>query len=108
MRLDHIVWSVADLDAAQARVERELGVPVEAGRSHEGQGTHNRIVPLRGAYLELLAIRDREEAVASPVGALLVERIEAWLGPDHELPLRIIEGPPALRAIGIGAQTFSG
>ena len=143
---------------------------------------------MRGAYLELLAIRDREEAAASPVGALLLERIEAgdgfvawacrvddvdataqrlgtelytvrrgtrvgyltgvqealrepclpffgrsdrpppageaeltwlevagdrarieaWLGPDHGLPLRIVDGAPALRAIGIGAQTFSG
>ena len=188
MRLDHVVWGVGDLDAAQARVERELGLPVEPGGSHVGQGTHNRIVPLRGAYLELLAIRDREEAAASPVGALLLERIEAgdgfvawacrvddvdataqrlgtelytvrrgtrvgylagvqealrepclpffgrsdrpppageaeltwlevsgdrarieaWLGPDHGLPLRIVDGAPALRAIGIGAQTFSG
>ena len=80
MRLDHIIWGVGDLDAAQARVERELGLPVEPGGSHEEQGTHNRIVPLRGAYLELLAIRDREEAAASPVGALLLERIEAGDG----------------------------
>ena len=108
MLLDHVVWGVGDLDAAQARVERELGLPVEPGGSHVGQGTHNRIVPLRGAYLELLAIRDREEAAASPVGALLLERIEAWLGPDHGLPLRIVDGAPALRAIGIGTQTFSG
>ena len=35
-------------------------------------------------------------------------RIEAWLGPDHGLPLRIVDGAPALRAIGIGTQTFSG
>ena len=31
-------------------------------------------------------------------------RIEAWLGPDHGLPLRIVDGAPALRAIGIGAR----
>ena len=151
-----------------------------------GRATHNRIVPLRGAYLELLAIRDRDEAAASPVGALLLERIEAgdgfvawacrvddvdatagrlgtelytvrrgtrvghltgvqqalrepclpffgrsdrpppagehaltwlevagdrgrieaWLGPDHGLPLRIVDGAPALRAVGIGTGEF--
>lgn len=65
MQLDHVVFGTGDLDAATARVERELGLTVTPGGRHEGQGTHNRIVPLRGAYLELLAIADREEAQAS-------------------------------------------
>jgi hypothetical protein len=186
VRLDHVVYGVQDLDAAQARIERELGLAVEPGGRHEGQGTHNRIVPLAGAYLELLAIADRAEAETSPVGRLLVERIdrgdglvawactvddvdavaerlgtelyvvrrdgfegrltgvvealkepclpffgagnkprergdtalswlelsgdaariEAWLGPGHGLPLRIVDGAPALRAVGIGDATF--
>ena len=155
------------------------------GGSHEGQGTHNRIVPLANGYLELLAIRDRDEAAASAVGSLLLERIEAgdgllawavnvddvaavtkrlgtvlyivrrdgkeghlagvmealrepclpffgrsnlrpaagdvaldwievsgdethirdWLG-EHDLPLRIVDGPPAVRAIGVGGRAF--
>ena len=33
-------------------------------------------------------------------------RIEAWLGPGHGLPLRIVDGAPALRAVGIGERTF--
>jgi hypothetical protein len=182
VRLDHVVYGVRDLDAAQQRIERELGLAVEPGGRHEGQGTHNRIVPLRGAYLELLAIADRAEAEASSVGRLLLDRIErgdgliawactvddvdavaerlgtelyvvrrdghegrltgvvealsepclpffgasgkrerpgeaeltwlevsgdaarihAWLGPGHGLPLRIVDGAPALRAVGIG------
>ena len=45
------------------------------GGRHEGQGSHNRIVPLGPGYLELLAIADRAEAEASPIGRLLLERL---------------------------------
>lgn len=186
MKLDHVVFGTGDLEAATARVERELGLSVVSGGRHEGQGTHNRIVPLEGAYLELLAIADREEAQASPVGAILLDRIDAgdgfvgwacrvddvdatarrldselyivrrdglegrltgvqqalnepclpffgrsdkrpetgdtaltfievagdrtriehWLGPDHGLPIRIVDGAPAVRAIGLGDSEF--
>ena len=75
MRLDHAIYGTADLDVATARVEAELGLPVHAGGHHVGQGTHNRIVPLGGGYLELLAVDDPEEAAASPIGALLAERL---------------------------------
>src|SRR5215207_3455773 len=75
MRIDHVIYGTTDLDAATARIEREVGLEVVAGGRHEGQGTHNRIVPLGNAYLELLAIRDREEAASSPIGRILLERI---------------------------------
>jgi catechol 2,3-dioxygenase-like lactoylglutathione lyase family enzyme len=75
MRLDHVIYGTSDLDAAQALVERELGLEVHPGGRHVGQGTHNRIVPLGNAYLELLAISDPDEAAASPVGSILAERI---------------------------------
>ena len=44
MRIDHVIYATADLDAAAARVEAELGVVAVAGGRHEGLGTHNRIV----------------------------------------------------------------
>jgi hypothetical protein len=40
-------------------------------------GTHNRIVPLGGGYLELLAVADAGEAAGSALGAALMRRIEA-------------------------------
>jgi hypothetical protein len=49
---------------------------VAAGGRHEGLGTHNRIVPLGGGYLELLAVADAAEAAGSPLGAALLRRIE--------------------------------
>jgi hypothetical protein len=185
MQIDHVIYGTTDLDAASARIETELGLPVQPGGRHVGQGTHNRIVPLGDAYLELLAIYDRKEAAASPIGRILLERITGdgliawavrtddvaaiaqrlgtelvtvrrdaltaeltgvaealrepylpffgrsdtrpgaggterldwievggdaerlreWLG-GAELPVRVVDGPPAVRAVGIGAREF--
>jgi catechol 2,3-dioxygenase-like lactoylglutathione lyase family enzyme len=77
MRIDHVIYACADLDAAAARVEAELGVAAVGGGRHEGLGTHNRIVPLGGGYLELLAIADREEAAGAALGAAVQARIAA-------------------------------
>ena len=38
MRLDHVIYGTSDLDAAQARIESELGLAVHPGGHHEGQG----------------------------------------------------------------------
>jgi catechol 2,3-dioxygenase-like lactoylglutathione lyase family enzyme len=75
MRIDHVIYATADLDAAAARVESELGLTAEQGGSHEGHGTHNRIVPLGGGYLELMAIADDEEAATSPIGGAVQTRL---------------------------------
>jgi Glyoxalase-like domain len=75
MRLDHVIYGTTDLDAAAARVEAALGLAVQPGGHHDGQGSHNRIVPLGTGYLELLAIDDAEEAAASPIGRILQEVI---------------------------------
>jgi hypothetical protein len=50
---------------------------VHGGGRHVGMGTHNRIVPLGGGYLELLAVADAEEAAGSPLGAAVMRRIES-------------------------------
>src|SRR4051812_49512514 len=76
MRVDHVIWATAALDAAAERMEREHGLPATGGGAHDGMGTHNRIVPLGGGYLELLAVRDRAEAAGSALGRAVTERLE--------------------------------
>ncbi len=76
MRIDHVIYATRDLDRAAARLESELGIAALTGGRHEGLGTHNRIVPLGGGYLELLAVCDPEEAASSMLGAALQARIE--------------------------------
>jgi hypothetical protein len=81
MRIDHVLWATADLDAAAARVERDLGLRVVGGGRHVGQGTHNRIVPLGGGFLELIAVADADEAATHPFGAAIAaapEGLMAW------------------------------
>jgi Glyoxalase-like domain len=75
MRIDHVIYATADLDEAAARVESELGLSVVPGGRHEGHGTHNRIVPLGGGYLELMAVADPHEAANSPMGSAVQARL---------------------------------
>jgi hypothetical protein len=65
--VDHVLIAVPDLDAAAAAVGR-LGLAVVPGGRHPGWGTANRIVPLGGAYVELVAVVDAGEAASSPFG----------------------------------------
>src|SRR4051794_14910758 len=76
MLADHVIWATADLDAAAQRMEREHGLAATGGGAHDGMGTHNRIVPLGGGYLELLAVRDAAEAAGSPLGRAVTARLE--------------------------------
>jgi hypothetical protein len=71
VRIDHVIYATADLDAAAARIEAELGLTALPGGHHEGLGTHNRIVPLGGGYLELMAILDPEAAASSELAVAL-------------------------------------
>jgi hypothetical protein len=76
MRIDHVILAATDLDAAAERLEAEHGLRAKGGGRHEGMGTHNRVVPLGGGYLELLAIADPEEAAGSELGRAVSGRIE--------------------------------
>src|SRR5690242_18786208 len=62
VELDHVVAGVADLRAAARRLDHRHRLTAVEGGRHESAGTHNMIVPLDDAYLELLAIEDRERA----------------------------------------------
>lgn len=75
MRIDHVIYATADLDAASEQIERELGLEVRGGGRHEGLGTHNRVVPLGGSYIELLAIVDEQEAASSELGRAVLANL---------------------------------
>ena len=76
MYIDHVIYATADLGAAAARVEAELGVAAVAGGHHEELGTHNLIVPLGAGYIELLAVCDPGKAAHSALGSALQARLE--------------------------------
>jgi len=57
--IDHIVHAVRDLDAA-AEFYKRAGFTVGARNRHEW-GTHNRIVQLGNAYIELLEVAEPEK-----------------------------------------------
>jgi hypothetical protein len=80
MRIDHAIWATRDLDAAAAHFEHAYGLAAAGGGRHEGMGTHNRIVPLGGGYLELLAIADADEAATSPLGRFVDTAADGWMG----------------------------
>jgi hypothetical protein len=63
--LDHIVHAVRDLDAA-AEFYARAGFTVGA-RNRHAWGTHNRIVQLKNAYIEILSVAEPEKIV--PHGA---------------------------------------
>lgn len=73
--IDHVVWGVADLDRAAGLVGERFGLASVPGGRHPGWGTGNRIIPLGGSYLELMAVLDPGEAAADPVGKGLATRI---------------------------------
>jgi hypothetical protein len=75
MEIDHVIWATGDLDAAAERLERTYGLRAGGGGRHDGMGTHNRIVPLGGGYLELLAVADAEEAAGSALGRAVTGRL---------------------------------
>ncbi|MCC6533399.1 MAG: VOC family protein [Burkholderiales bacterium] len=59
-RIDHVMICVPDLEQAIAQYQ-DLGFNIHHGGSHPGKGTHNAIAFNQDDYVELLAIRDRDE-----------------------------------------------
>jgi catechol 2,3-dioxygenase-like lactoylglutathione lyase family enzyme len=66
--LDHVVLVVPDLQAAAAALERRLGLRASPGGRHPALGTENALVPVGGAYLELVAVADDKGAESTPFG----------------------------------------
>jgi hypothetical protein len=90
-RLVQAIVLVTDLESARRRMAAS-GLTVLEGGRHPGRGTANLIVPFGTQYLELLAVVDEPEALASPhgrpVAAALARRgpgLARWsveVGPD--------------------------
>jgi catechol 2,3-dioxygenase-like lactoylglutathione lyase family enzyme len=78
-RIDHLMVCVPDL-ARGAEAYARLGFSVHPGGVHTGLGTHNAIAFLEQDYLELIAIRDRDEYLRASPYAGLVKFLEAGGG----------------------------
>ncbi len=77
---DHVVYAVADLDRAADRWREEFGLASIPGGRHPGWGTANRLIPLEGDYVELIAVGDPAEAAQSWFGQAVGELGEAGGG----------------------------
>jgi Glyoxalase-like domain len=107
VRIDHVIYAAVDLDAVVARIEDELGLTTVAGGRHEGHGTHNRIVPLGGGYLEILGLADPQEAANSEFGRGLLTRLardgEGWLA----WVVAVQDIDPVARRLGTAITTLA-
>ena len=75
VRIDHVIIAASDLDATTDRVCAQLGLEARGGGRHDGLGTHNRIVPLRSGFLEILAVIDACEGRQSKLGRAVLRRL---------------------------------
>lgn len=72
MRIDHVIIGARDIEAVADRLWERYGLASLPGGRHPGWGTHNRIIPLGGAYLEIIGVADENEAVRDPMGRWLL------------------------------------
>lgn len=90
--LDHLVLAAGPegLDVASEDLSERLGREVVQGGVHPTFGTANAVVPLAdGAYLELIAVVDRERAATSPFGSAVAAcsvRGGGWVGWSVRVP----------------------
>jgi Glyoxalase-like domain len=78
VRIDHVIFATRDLEATVVRLEADYGLRAAGGGRHEGLGTGNRIVPLGGGYLEILAQVDPATSSATSVAPYSVRT--GWAG----------------------------
>lgn len=75
--VDHVFMLVEphEVDDVVAQLSK-LGLTESCRRSHTGLGTANIFFCFDNAFLEILWIRDREEARGSRLGRMLIERVD--------------------------------
>jgi hypothetical protein len=74
-RIDHVMIAVPELDRGVDTYAR-LGFSVQPGGEHPGIGTHNAIAFNEEDYLELIAIRDRDQYARRNPWSGLAELVE--------------------------------
>ncbi|AWN23652.1 VOC family protein [Deinococcus irradiatisoli] len=84
--LDHLVVAARTLEEGAAWLKERLGVPLSPGGEHVEFGTHNRLLSLGAAYLEVIAVNPQASAPSRP----------RWFGIDTPAVRRRLEGGPAL------------
>lgn len=89
-KIDHIVYTVPNLEVAIADLEARLGVRPIVGGRHDTQGTKNALVNLdNGAYLEILAADDENTWISPPrwmgVDVLTRPQITRWALKSEDL-----------------------
>jgi hypothetical protein len=72
VRIDHAIIGARDIEAVSDRLWEHHGLASLPGGRHPGWGTHNRIVPLSGPYVEILGVADENEALRDPMGRWLL------------------------------------
>jgi glyoxalase-like protein len=105
LRLDHVVFAVADLDEAAVRFREAFGLDSVEGGRHERWGTANRIVPLGDQYLELVAVVDEAAAARTGFGRGVLERASAGGG---WFTLAVVADDLDAVAIRLGLEIGSG
>jgi hypothetical protein len=72
VRIDHAIIGAREIEAVADRLWQRHGLASLPGGRHPGWGTHNRIVPLGGSYLEIIGVADENEALRDPMGRWLL------------------------------------
>ena len=85
VRIDHAIIGAREIEAVADRLWERHGLASLPGGRHPGWGTHNRIVPLGGSYLEIIGVADENEALRDPMGRWLLAqhgdgRSARWAG----------------------------
>jgi hypothetical protein len=106
--LDHIVHAVRDLDAA-AGLYRQLGFTVGT-RNRHSWGTHNHVVQLPGAFIELLTVAEPGKLGTDGFSTLFGRFNQSFLARHEGLSMLLLESgdaaadAAAFRSAGIGAS----
>jgi len=102
LALDHVIYGVADLDAAAERFEADFGLTATGGGVHPG-GTKNLAVRCDdGSYIELLAVHDPEGPLAQWVQSAIADG-DTWIG----WAVRTDDMPALVARLGITTQRGS-
>jgi hypothetical protein len=66
--IDHVVWAVQSIAPVAKRLRTHHGLLALGGGMHPAWGTRNAIIPLAGAYLELVEVADPEAPLVGFTG----------------------------------------